>query len=229
MKIIGLIGGMSWESTQTYYQVINEAVKSRLGGLHSAELVLVSVDFQKIEACQSAGDWQQSAELLTKAAMRLERAGADFIIICTNTMHKVVPMLENKIKLPIVHIADATADVLNDKHIKKAALLGTKYTLREDFYKQRLIEHGIEVIIPQDEDIEAINDIIFNELCLGIIHDSSRKIFCQIIMKLYEQGAEGLILGCTEIGLLINQSDVPLPVFDTTLIHALRAVALAIE
>ena len=229
MKIIGLIGGMSWESTQTYYQIINEAVKSKLGGLHSAELVLVSVDFQKIEACQSAGDWQQSAELLTEAALRLERAGADFIIICTNTMHKVVPMLENKIKLPIVHIADATADALNDKHIKKAALLGTKYTLREDFYKQRLIENGIEVIIPQDEDIEVINDIIFNELCLGIIHDSSRKIFQQIIMKLYEQGAEGLILGCTEIGLLIDQSDAPMPVFDTTLIHALEAVSLAIE
>lgn len=229
MKIIGLIGGMSWESTQTYYKVINEAVNERLGGLHSAEILLVSVDFQVIEECQSSHDWVKSSEILSEAALRLERAGADFILICTNTMHKVVPMIQSKINLPIIHIAESTADELMKKNIKKAALLGTKYTMTEDFYKQRLIDRGIEVMIPEANDIEQINQIIFNELCKGVIKEESKQVFQQIIKRLYEQGAEGVILGCTEIGLLIKQEDVPVPTFDTALIHALKAVELALS
>lgn len=229
MKIIGLIGGMSWESTQTYYTVINEAVNKRLGGLHSAEIIMVSVDFQEIEICQSSGDWERSAEILSEAALRIERAGADFILICTNTMHKVVPLMQSKIKLPIIHIGEATADELMKQNIKKAALLGTKYTMTEDFYKQRLIDRGIEVMIPNASDIESINHIIFDELCKGVITQHSKQEFKRFIMELKELGAEGVILGCTEIGLLIKQEDVTIPVFDTTLIHALKAVELALN
>lgn len=229
MKRIGLIGGMSWESTQTYYKVINEAVNKRLGSLHSAEIIMVSVDFQGVEECQSSGDWVKSAEILSDAAFRLERAGADFILICTNTMHKVVPMIQSKINLPIIHIAEATADELIKKDIRKVALLGTKYTMTEDFYKQRLIDRGIEVMIPKADEIERINKIIFDELCKGIITEHSKEIFQQIIRKLYEQGANGVILGCTEIGLLIKQEDVCVPTFDTALIHALKAAELALS
>lgn len=229
MKRIGLIGGMSWESTQTYYKVINEAVNERLGSLHSAEIIMVSVDFQGVEECQSSGDWVKSAEILSDAAFRLERAGADFILICTNTMHKVVPMIQSKINLPIIHIAEATADELIKKDIRKVALLGTKYTMTEDFYKQRLIDRGIEVMIPEANEIERINEIIFDELCKGVIKEHSKQYFQQIITKLYEQGAEGVILGCTEIGLLIKQEDVVIPAFDTALIHALKAVELALN
>lgn len=229
MKIIGLIGGMSWESTQTYYKVINEAVNERLGSLHSAEIIMVSVDFHEIEECQSTGNWTKSGEILNEAALRLERAGADFILICTNTMHKVVPYLQSQIKLPILHIAEATADELIKKDIRKVALLGTKYTMTEDFYKQRLIDRGIEVMIPEASDIEQINQIIFNELCKGVIKEHSKQYFQQIITKLYEQGAEGVILGCIEIGLLIKQEDVVIPAFDTALIHALKAVELALN
>lgn len=229
MKRIGLIGGMSWESTQTYYKVINEAVNERLGSLHSAEIIMVSVDFQGVEECQSSGDWVKSAEILSDAAFRLERAGADFILICTNTMHKVVPMIQSKINLPIIHIAEATADELIKKDIRKVALLGTKYTMTEDFYKQRLIDRGIEVMIPEANEIERINEIIFDELCKGIITERSKEIFQQIIKRLYEQGANGVILGCTEIGLLIKQEDVVIPAFDTASIHALKAVELALN
>lgn len=229
MKRIGLIGGMSWESTQTYYKVINEAVNERLGSLHSAEIIMVSVDFQGVEECQSSGDWVKSAEILSDAAFRLERAGADFILICTNTMHKVVPMIQSKINLPIIHIAEATADELIKKDIRKVALLGTKYTMTEDFYKQRLIDRGIEVMIPEANEIERINEIIFDELCKGIITERSKEIFQQTIRKLYEQGANGVILGCTEIGLLIKSEDVSVPAFDTALIHALKAVELALN
>lgn len=229
MKTIGLIGGMSWESTVTYYQIINETIKEKLGGLHSAELLLYSVDFAEIETCQAKGEWDRSADILADAAKRLEKAGADFIVICTNTMHKVAPQIQKQIRIPIIHIADATADVLNQNQIKKVALLGTKYTMTQDFYKEKLVSTGIEVIIPDAADIELINHIIYDELCLGIISDESRKQYIRIIEQLKSNGAEGVILGCTEIGLLIHQQDSSLPVFDTTQIHAQKAALMSIS
>ena len=203
MKTIGLIGGMSWESTVTYYQIINQTIKAKLGGLHSAPLLLYSVDFAVIEECQSRGAWDESAEILSKAARNLEQAGADYIIICTNTMHKVAPQIQKHISIPILHIADATADVLIDADIKNVALLGTKYTMMQDFYKEKLIAQGIHVIVPNEEDVELVNRIIYKELCLGIISESSRKEYQRIIENMKQNGAGGVILGCTEIGLLI--------------------------
>lgn len=229
MKTIGLIGGMSWESTVTYYQIINEVVKKQLGGLHSAKVVLYSVDFQEIEECQSNGEWDKSAGILGGAAKKLEQAGADFIIICTNTMHKVAPNIQKEIQIPIIHIAEATAEKLIEDNIYKVALLGTKYTMTQDFYKDKLIEKGIEVLIPNDSDVEIVNNIIYDELCLGIISEKSKLEYIRIIDKLKEDGAQGVILGCTEIGLLIGQEDTILPVFDTTQIHATKAAMLAIE
>lgn len=229
MKTIGLIGGMSWESTVTYYQIINEVVKKQLGGLHSAKVVLYSVDFQEIEECQSNGEWDKSAGILGGAAKKLEQAGADFIIICTNTMHKVAPNIQKEIQIPIIHIAEATAEKLIENNIYKVALLGTKYTMTQDFYKDKLIEKGIEVLIPNDSDVEIVNNIIYDELCLGIISEKSKLEYIRIIDKLKEDGAQGVILGCTEIGLLIGQEDTLLPVFDTTQIHATKAAMLAIE
>lgn len=229
MKTIGLIGGMSWESTVTYYQIINEVVKKQLGGLHSAKVVLYSVDFQEIEECQSNGDWDKSAEILGGAAKKLEQAGADFIVICTNTMHKVEPNIQKEIQIPIIHIAEATAEKLIENNIYKVALLGTKYTMTQDFYKDKLIEKGIEVLIPNDSDVEIVNNIIYDELCLGIISEKSKSEYIRIIDKLKEDGSQGVILGCTEIGLLIGQEDTILPVFDTTQIHATKAAMLAIE
>lgn len=229
MKTIGLIGGMSWESTVPYYQIINEEVKQKLGGLHSAKIILYSVEFDEIEKCQSSGNWEKSGEILGHAAQGLEAAGADFILICTNTMHKVAPQIASMIHVPIIHIADATADALQEKHIGKVGLLGTKYTMTQDFYKQKLIDRGIEVVIPDEDDIETVNEIIFHELCVGKILDKSRVRFQEVIKRLQEKGAEGVILGCTEIGLLIHQSDSALPVFDTTLIHAKKAVELALD
>ena len=228
MKTIGLIGSMSWESTVTYYKIVNEVIKERLGGLHSAKVLLYSVDFQEIEACQAKGEWDKSADILTEAAMNLERAGADFIVICTNTMHKVASQIQAKIGIPILHIAEATAQELIEHQIDKVALLGTKYTMKQDFYKEKLIEAGIEVLIPEDEDVEVVNHIIYDELCLGIISQESREQYLQIIEKLKERGAQGVILGCTEIGLLIKQEDTSLPVFDTTQIHGTKAALLAL-
>lgn len=224
MKTIGLIGGMSWESTISYYKIINEAVKARLGGLHSAKIILYSVEFDEIERCQSSGDWEKSGSILGGAAQALEAAGADFLLICTNTMHKVAPQIASMVRIPIVHIADATAGELEKSHIRRVGLLGTKYTMTQDFYKQKLTDRGIDVLIPDEADIELVNDVIFHELCVGEINDASREQFRRIIGGLGEKGAEGVILGCTEIGLLIHQADSPLPVFDTTLIHAGRAV-----
>lgn len=229
MKTIGLIGGMSWESTVPYYQIINEEVKKRLGGLHSARIILYSVEFDEIEKCQSAGDWEKSGRILGKAAQGLETAGADFILICTNTMHKVAPQIASMIDIPIIHIADATASELEKSNIRKVGLLGTKYTMTQDFYKKKLIDRGIDVVIPEAADIDVVNDIIFRELCVGQIREESRKEFQRIIDSLKVKGAEGVILGCTEIGLLIQQSDSSLPVFDTTQIHARRAVEMALE
>lgn len=229
MKTIGLLGGMSWESTVTYYQIINEEIKKRLGGLHSAKIALYSVEFDEIERCQSSGDWEKSGQILGRAAQGLEAAGADFLLICTNTMHKVAPQIASMLHIPIVHIAAATADELEKHHICKVGLLGTKYTMTETFYKQVLIDRGIDVVIPPAEDIEVVNDVIFHELCLGEIKDDSRRAFQKIIDSLAQQGAQGVILGCTEIGLLIRPADSSLPVFDTTLIHAKRAAELALE
>ena len=228
MKTIGLLGGMSWESTIPYYQIINEEVKNALGGLHSAKIVLYSVEFDEIEKCQSSGDWDKSAQILGNAAKGLEAAGADFILICTNTMHKVAPQIEMMIGVPIVHIADATADKLEDAGIRKVGLLGTKYTMTQDFYMQKLIDRGFEVVIPDDKDIDVVNNIIFGELCLGEIMYDSRKEYQRIIEGLKDKGAEAVILGCTEIGLLIQQDDSVLPIFDTTEIHAKRAAEIAL-
>ena len=229
MKTIGLIGGMSWESTVTYYQIINTVVKEQRGGLHSAKILLYSVDFAEIERYQASAEWNKSAEVLTDAAERLEKAGADFIVICTNTMHKVAPDIAQRIGIPILHIADATAEVLCAEGIKTVGLLGTKYTLTQDFYKKRLIDKGLEVIIPEPDEIELVNAVIYNELCRGIISDKSRMKYLDIIGGLQKKGAEAVILGCTEIGLLISKNDVQLPVFDTTLIHAQLAAQKAIN
>ena len=229
MKVIGLIGGMSWESTVTYYQIINEVIKEKLGGFHSAKLILYSVDFHEIEECQANGEWEKSGEILGNAAQSLEKAGADFIVICTNTMHKVAPQIQKMINIPIVHIAEATADKLIENNIKKVALLGTKYTMTQDFYSSKLVEKGIDVLIPKHSDIEIINNVIYNELCLGEIKESSRKEFLRIIDELASKGAQGVILGCTEIGLLVEQKYTKVPVFDTTLIHATKAALMSID
>lgn len=229
MKTIGLIGGMSWESTVTYYQVINETIKKQLGGLHSAKCILYSVDFDEIEKYQVSREWDKSADVLSEAAQALERAGADYIVICTNTMHKVAPEIGRRIHIPILHIADMTAAELQKQGIKKVGLLGTKYTMRQDFYKNILIEQGIEVVIPNDADVDVVNQIIYDELCLGKISEQSKDIYLDIIMKLAQDGAQGIILGCTEIGLLVRQSDTDISLFDTTLIHAEQAALKSLE
>lgn len=229
MKTIGLLGGMSWESTMTYYQLINEEVKKRLGGFHSAKILLYSVDFHEIEECQAQGDWNRSAEILAEAAQSLERAGADFLVICTNTMHKIAPQIQSRIHIPILHIAEATVEKLKEHHIQRVALLGTQYTMQEDFYKQKLQEADIEVLVPDQRDMELVNDVIYHELCLGKINNRSKQEYLRIIQSLADQGAEGVILGCTEIGLLLQQQDTGLPVFDTTLIHGMKAVEKALQ
>lgn len=220
---------MSWESTVTYYRLINETVKEKLGGLHSAKLLMYSVDFAEVEECQSRGDWDKSARILGAAAQSLQRAGADFIVICTNTMHKVVPDVEKVTELPIIHIADATADVLQKANVTKTALLGTKYTMLQDFYKERLEKRGISVLVPDGGDIETVNRVIYEELCRGIISPTSRAEYVRIIGELKQKGAQGVILGCTEIGMLVNAECSPLPVFDTTVIHAEKAALLSLE
>ena len=229
LKTIGLIGGMSWESTVTYYKIINETVKEKLGGLHSAKCILYSVDFQEIEECQANGNWEKSGEILGEAANNLEKAGADFIVICTNTMHKVVNQIKEKISIPILHIAEMTAEEILEKGLKNIALLGTKYTMEQDFYKSKLIEKGINVIIPDKNDIEIINKVIYEELCLGIINSNSKKKFLEIVDKLRNKGSEGIILGCTEIGLLIKNEDTDVPLFDTAIIHAEQAAIYSIK
>ena len=229
MQTIGLLGGMSWESTVTYYQIINQAVKERLGGLHSARCILYSVEFDEIERCQSSGDWARSGEILSQAAQALERAGADFILICTNTMHKVYDQIQAAVSIPILHIADLTLAALRAQGIRRVALLGTAYTMEQDFYKRRLTEGGLEVLIPGESDRREINRVIFQELCRGILSPDSRALFLRVLEDLRSAGAEGAILGCTEIGLLIGQGDTSLPLFDTTQIHAQAAAALALS
>lgn len=227
MKTIGLIGGMSWESTMTYYQIINTAVKETLGGLHSGKILLNSIDFYEIEKHQSKGEWEACASIMIEAAKSLQTAGADFIVICTNTMHKVVPQIHEAISIPILHIAEAVSQILKQNHITKAALLGTKYTMTQAFYIDKLKEAGLEILVPGPEDIAIINRVIFEELCLGIVSDHSKKEYLRIISQLEEQGAQGVILGCTEIGLMIGQADTSLPVFDTAKIHAQEAARFA--
>lgn len=229
MKTIGLLGGMSWESTVPYYREINQRVAKALGGLHSAKIVLYSVDFAEVEAQQTRGDWAASARLLGDAARGLVAAGAEAIVICTNTMHKVAREVEAAAGVPLLHIADATADALLAAGIRKTALLGTKYTMLQDFYKKRHVDRGLEILIPDDAGVEVVNRVIFEELCLGILRNESRAAFVEIIRQLQSQGAEAVILGCTEIGLLIGEKDSPLPVFDTTLLHAAKAAEFALS
>ncbi|MFJ8365474.1 aspartate/glutamate racemase family protein [Bacillus cereus] len=229
MKTIGLIGGMSWESTSEYYRIINEEIKERLGGLHSAKCLINSVDFEEIERCQSSGDWDGAGEILGNAAYSLQKGGADFIIICTNTMHKVVGKIKAKIDIPVLHIADATAKEIKRKDIQKVGLLGTKYTMEQDFYKSRIEEHDIKIIVPSGTNREKVNEVIYTELCLGKIVVQSREYYKRVIEELVQKGAQGIILGCTEIGLLIKQENVSVPIFDTTHIHAIEAVKVALD
>jgi aspartate racemase len=220
---------MSWESTTEYYKIINKTVKNKLGGLHSSKCILYSVDFHEIEAFQSNGQWDKVAEIISHGAMTLENAGADFIVICSNTIHKVFDEIQKNVSIQILHIGDITGEELIKKSLSKVALLGTKYTMEHDFYKCRLISKDIDVIIPECEDRESINKIIFEELCLGIINLESKKKYLQIIEKLNSKGAEAIILGCTEIGLLINQNDTKMPLLNTAYIHAYRSALFAIE
>lgn len=228
MKTIGMLGGMSWESTQSYYRALNEGVKAKLGGLHSAKIVLYSVDFAEIETLQHQGDWDQTAEILTQAALSIQKAGADFLLICTNTMHKVAPQIQQAINIPVLHIADATAGVLSNDGINCVGLLGTQFTMEQDFYKARLAATGIEVLIPEDEERTLIHQVIYEELCLGTVNPASKAKYLDIVSSLAARGAQAVILGCTEIALLIGQQDTNVPLYDTTAIHAEQAVALAL-
>lgn len=228
MKTIGLIGGMSWESSLDYYRIINEEIKNRLGGLHSAKCILHSVDFHEIELYQRRGQWEKAAQIMTEAGQGLELAGADFIIICTNTMHKVADQVQKGINIPLLHIADLTADKVLSDGIETVGLLGTKYTMEQDFYKSRLEDKGIKVLIPNDLDRITVNTVIFEELCLGDIVNESREKYKKIIQELIEEGAEGIILGCTEVGMLIKQEDSTVPLYDTTILHAIGAVEYAL-
>jgi len=229
MRTIGLLGGMSWQSTADYYRSINHGIKNHLGGLHSAKIILNSVDFGPIEKLQHQGDWQTLAEQLSAAALCIEEAGADFLLICTNTMHKVSPEIEEMINIPLLHIADATAEVIITDNLSKVGLLGTAFTMEEEFYKGRLTnKFGIEVLVPCKNDRKIIHDVIYQELCLGVINESSKQQYLRIIQDLFDQGAEGIILGCTEIAMLIKQQDTRVKLFDTTEIHAAKAVQLAI-
>ena len=230
MRTIGLLGGMSWESTVGYYQEINQGVKQALGGLHSAKIAMVSVDFEPIEKLQHAGDWEGTAVILSEAAQSIEAAGADFLLICTNTMHKVAPQIEAAINIPILHIADGTAQELLDEGVKTVGLLGTGFTMDQDFYKGRLKDkYGLNVLIPNGADRKIIHDVIYQELCLGEVKSDSAKEYLRIIDSLAEQGAEAVILGCTEIGMLIKQQDTDIKLFDTTQIHAQKAVEWALN
>lgn len=229
MKTIGMIGGMSWESTLDYYRYINQEVKDRLGGMHSARCLLYSVDFEEIERFQRAGQWELATAVMVDAAQRLERGGADFLMICTNTMHKMAPEVQNAIGIPILHIADATGMEIRAAGIQRVGLLGTRFTMEGEFYRVRLEKiHGLEVIIPEELERDLVHHVIYDELCLGKIDNGSRKGFQEIIANLAAQGAQGIILGCTEIGMLIKPEDSPIPLFDTTRIHSKFAVDVAL-
>jgi aspartate racemase len=229
MKTIGMIGGMSWESSLEYYRIINETVKSRLGGLHSARSLMFSVEFAEIETLQHEGRWQEAAKIMVDAARSLEKGGADFIIICTNTMHKLAPDVQANVNIPLLHIADATAEAVKRQGIRRVGLLGTRFTMEEDFYKGRLIEkHGLDVLIPSEAERVVVHRVIYDELCRGVIESESRRQYQVIIENLVSQGAQGIILGCTEIGLLVKPQDCAAPLFDTTRLHAEAAVDYAL-
>lgn len=229
MRVIGLLGGMSWESTAEYYRIINQEVRRRLGRQYSAKILMYSVEFEEIEQLQTAGEWDRAGQLLAGEARRLERGGADFLLLCTNTMHKVARAIEDAIDIPLIHIADATAERVRQADVGRVGLLGTRFTMEEEFYRGRLAEqHGLEVLIPPPEDRAVVDRIIFAELCQGQILEPSRREYVRIIEALGAQGGEGVILGCTEIGLLIKPEHSPLPVFDTTQIHAEKGVQLAL-
>lgn len=230
MKTIGLLGGMSWESTIEYYRIINETVKEKMGGLHSAKCILYSVDFAEIEILQHENRWDQAARLLVQASRSLEIAGADCLVICTNTMHKLAPEIQQQLSIPLLHIADPTAQKVRSAGLRKVALLGTRFTMEEDFYRGRLERpHGLEVLIPSEADRQIVHRVIYDELCMGIIAAASAKHYAQIIGRLIDAGAEGVILGCTEIGLLVKPADYGIALFDTTRIHAEAAVQFALE
>ncbi|MDF2153408.1 aspartate/glutamate racemase family protein [Vibrio sp. CAU 1672] len=230
MKTIGLLGGMSWKSTSHYYQLINQQTRATLGGLHSAKICLHSVDFAEIEVLQRQGNWQQAAELLSQLAKQVEAGGADCLLICTNTMHKVAEQVQAAIKIPLLHIADATAQALLADGITRVGLLGTRFTMEQDFYKQRLVDkHGIEVLVPGASDQTVIHDVIFEELCRGEVKQTSRDSYLVIINKLLEQGAQAIILGCTEIGLLVQAQHTTAMLYDTSVIHAQAAVDFALQ
>ncbi len=230
MKTIGLIGGISWESTLEYYRVINEYTKERLGGFHSAKIFMYSVDFAEVEVRQHQGKWDELTGLMIDAAQRVERAGAEVLVICANTMHKMAPDVQKQIRIPILHIGDAAAAAVKSRSLKKVGLLGTRFTMEQDFYKQRLIQkHGLEVIIPEEKERDEIHGILYNELCLGEIRDRSKEVFQRIIANLAARGAQGIILGCTEIPLLVSQGDYEIPLFDTTTLHARAAVDYALR
>ena len=229
MRTIGLLGGMSWESTITYYEILNKTVAEKLGGYHSAKIMMYNVDFAALENNMAVGDWDKNAEILSKAAKRLENAGADFIVIATNTMHKLVPEIEEKISIPILHITDTAAQRVKNDGIRKVGFLGTKFSMTQNFVLGRLKAAGLEVIIPEKKDLELVNKVIFEELCLGKVLASSRREYQRIIKQMKEKGAEGVVLGCTEIGMLIGDKDSVLPVYDTTLIHAKEAAMLAMD
>jgi aspartate racemase len=229
MKTIGLIGGMSWESSIEYYRIINETVRAKLGGLHSAKSIMYSVDFAEIEALQHQGKWDEATDLMIAAAQRVENGGADFVVICTNTMHRMADEVQKQIKIPLLHIADATAEQIKAQGLKKIGLLGTRFTMEEDFYRGRLTEkQGLEVIIPTERERDIVHRVIFDELCLGEIRQPSKEQYVSIMDHLVRDGAEGIILGCTEISLLIQEEDSQVPLFDTTKIHAVAAVEYAL-
>jgi aspartate racemase len=228
MKVIGLLGGMSWESTLDYYRIVNEVVAARLGGLHSARVVLHSVDFETIERCQSSGDWDQAADILGQAAAGLQAAGADFLVICTNTMHKVVDRIQTHVRIPILHIGDVTADALTAAGVGTVALLGTRYTMTQPFLKARLAAAGLDILVPDEAGVQAVDRIIFQELCRGQVREQSRAEIVAVIDALIARGAQGVVLGCTELPLLIKAQDCPVPVFDTTALHATAAAELAL-
>lgn len=230
MKTIGLIGGMSWESSSEYYRLINEGVKARLGGLHSARCVMVSVDFAEVETLQHQGRWAEAAGLLAAAAQSVERGGAEFLVICTNTMHKVAEAVQARVQIPLLHIADATAELVKAAGIQRIGLLGTRFTMEEEFYKGRLTQkYGLDVLVPEAASREIVHRVIYEELVLGQIEAASKQQYLTIIEQLIAQGAEGVILGCTEIGLLVQPSDARVPLFDTTRIHAEAAVEYALR
>lgn len=230
MKTIGLIGGMSWESTSHYYSQINRGIQKALGGLHSAQLLLYSVNFDPIEKLQAEGDWESLGNIMAEAALRLENGGADFILICTNTMHKLADVVEDAVNIPLLHIADATAEALVNNNVKCVGLLGTAYTMEQAFYKTRLIRnYGLDVLIPESPDRSRVHQIIYDELCLGQIKDESKQSYIKTAEQLVEKGAQGIILGCTEIGMLLQQEDIDIPLYDTTQIHAAKAVEWALK